>query len=318
MAKTAQEYIDELWAKSQQQAGQLYDQRKQSDGETIKQIGEAIDRYTAASTKPYQTQLEQLPQQYQKLYDANAVQELVGRRQVQEAMANMGLTDSGLNRTQQTALSVQKGNADANVRIAQQQKTQELQDKISQLIESGAAQKQQQEASVRGTSSDWYNSLLANYYSDAQQRGTALYDAEQERLYQAAEAEKQRKAALEQAQLKAAAEEAQAQAKAKQQEFENQMKIAALMQKAGASETEINNYLNKYSSGTGGAIYADTENTQKFRGSLMTKNEFSRRSAAKSKYGNYNDYVKTFLTQWYNQNKLSDAEFAFLLDYYGF
>ena len=122
----------------------LRDQRTQTDDATIQQINEAIDRATNASVNPYKTQMEQLPAQYQKLFDTNAVQELVGRKQVQEAMANMGLTDSGLNRTQQTALSLQRGNADYNTRLAQQQKTQELQDKISQLMEAGAAQKQQQ------------------------------------------------------------------------------------------------------------------------------------------------------------------------------
>lgn len=181
MANSAQEYIDKLYNQSQGVAGQLHEQRKQSDDEVIQQINAAIDRATASSTNPYKTQMEQLPSQYQSLFDANAVQELVGRRQVQEAMANMGLTDSGLNRTQQTALSVQRGNADASVRLAQQQKTQELQDKISQLVENAAAQKQQQEASIRANTSDWYNTLLSNFYSTAQQQGTSLYNAEQER-----------------------------------------------------------------------------------------------------------------------------------------
>ena len=130
MANSAQEYIDKLYNQSQGVAGQLHEQRKKSDDEVIQQINAAIDRATASSTNPYKTQMEQLPSQYQSLFDANAVQELVGRRQVQEAMANMGLTDSGLNRTQQTALSVQRGNADASVRLAQQQKTQELQEYI--------------------------------------------------------------------------------------------------------------------------------------------------------------------------------------------
>lgn len=180
-ANSAQEYIDKLYNQSQGVAGQLHEQRKKSDDEVIQQINAAIDRATASSTNPYKTQMEQLPSQYQPLFDANAVQELVGRRQVQEAMANMGLTDSGLNRTQQTALSVQRGNADASVRLAQQQKTQELQDKISQLVENAAAQKQQQEATIRGNTSDWYNTLLSNFYNTAQQQGTGLYNAEQER-----------------------------------------------------------------------------------------------------------------------------------------
>lgn len=307
MANSAQEYIDKLYNQSQGMAGQLHEQRKKSDDEVIQQINAAIDRATASSTNPYKTQMEQLPSQYQSLFDANAVQELVGRRQVQEAMANMGLTDSGLNRTQQTALSVQRGNADASVRLAQQQKTQELQDKISQLVENAAAQKQQQEASIRANTSDWYNTLLSNFYSTAQQQGTSLYNAEQERAAAAAEAERQR--------LIAAAD---AEAKAKQQDFENQLAIAKVLQDSGASSEEINRYLQRAASGAGnGTLISDTANTTQFRAAMMTPGEFSRRSTTKTKYGNYDNYIKSFLTDWYNQNKLSNEEFAFLLNYYG-
>ncbi len=307
MANSAQEYIDKLYNQSQGVAGQLHEQRKQSDDEVIQQINAAIDRATASSTNPYKTQMEQLPSQYQSLFDANAVQELVGRRQVQEAMANMGLTDSGLNRTQQTALSVQRGNADASVRLAQQQKTQELQDKISQLVENAAAQKQQQEASIRANTSDWYNTLLSNFYSTAQQQGTSLYNAEQERAAAAAEAERQR--------LIAAAD---AEAKAKQQDFENQLSIAKILQDSGASSEEVNRYLQRAASGAGnGTLISDTANTTQFRAAMMTPGEFSRRSTTKTKYGNYDNYIKSFLTDWYNQNKLSNEEFAFLLNYYG-
>lgn len=307
MANSAQEYIDKLYNQSQGVAGQLHEQRKKSDDEVIQQINAAIDRATASSTNPYKTQMEQLPSQYQSLFDANAVQELVGRRQVQEAMANMGLTDSGLNRTQQTALSVQRGNADASVRLAQQQKTQELQDKISQLVENAAAQKQQQEASIRANTSDWYNTLLSNFYSTAQQQGTGLYNAEQERAAAAAEAERQR--------LIAAAD---AEAKAKQQNFENQLSIAKILQDSGASSEEVNRYLQRAASGAGnGTLISDTTNTTQFRAAMMTPGEFSRRSTTKTKYGNYDNYIKSFLTDWYNQNKLSNEEFAFLLNYYG-
>lgn len=307
MANSAQKYIDKLYNQSQGVAGQLHEQRKQSDDEVIQQINAAIDRATASSTNPYKTQMEQLPSQYQSLFDANAVQELVGRRQVQEAMANMGLTDSGLNRTQQTALSVQRGNADASVRLAQQQKTQELQDKISQLVENAAAQKQQQEASIRANTSDWYNTLLSNFYSTAQQQGTSLYNAEQERAAAAAEAERQRQIAA-----------ADAEAKAKQQDFENQLSIAKILQDSGASSEEVNRYLQRAASGAGnGTLIRATENTTQFRAAMMTPGEFSRRSKTKTKYGNYDNYIKSFLTEWYNQNKLSNEEFAFLLNYYG-
>ena len=196
MAKTAQDYTDERYAGYRGEAEQLREQRRQSDDAAIQQYNEAADRTAAAAKKPVESQLEQLPGEYQKMLDYNALQELVGQRQVAESMANMGLTDSGLNRTQQTALAVQRGNADAQVRLAQQRKTEELQEKIAQITESNAAQKIQQEAAVRSESDSWYNNLLADFYNRASQEGAALYDADRTRAAQAAENERQRQAAL--------------------------------------------------------------------------------------------------------------------------
>lgn len=227
MARSIQEYVDELYGKSQGTVNQMHEQRKQSDQQLIDSVNAAIDRTTAASTKPYQTQIEQLPAAYQKQFDANAVQELVGRRKVEEAMANMGLTDSGLNRTQQTALSVQRGNADAAARLEQQKKTQELQDVIAQLIAGGESQKQQQEAGVRSNTANWFNDALASSYNTAMQQGTSLYSAELDRQNALDVATKQKEAA-----------QIAADAKATQQDFENKLeKIKVLLGDSYTPET---------------------------------------------------------------------------------
>lgn len=242
MAKSAQEYIDELYNKGMGTVNSSRDQRVQNDNQLIGEIQAAIDKTTAASTKPYETQMEQLPDTYRKLFDANAVQELVGQRQVQEAMANMGLTDSGLNRTQQTALSVQRGNADAAARLEQQQKTQELQDQIAALIASGEAQKQQQAASIRNNTANWYNDSLNTLYNNSMQLGTNQYNLETEREIEARRwAEQQEQARLDrEAQLEAKRLDAQAaQAKAKQQDYDNKMALAKQYIDSGMDAAEV-------------------------------------------------------------------------------
>lgn len=186
MAKPVEYFIDELYSQGKTEADRLKEQRTQADDKLIQQTNAAIDKAAAASAKPYQTQLDELPALYGKLYDANAVQELVNRRQVQETMANMGLTDSGLNRTQQTAIALQRGNADAQVRLSQQQKTQELQDRIDQLLGNSAAQKIQQEADIRNATEKWYSSTLENLRSSAAQQGTSAYNAQMQAAAQAA------------------------------------------------------------------------------------------------------------------------------------
>lgn len=238
MAKSAQEYIDELYNKGMGTLGSSRDQRVQNDNQLIDQINAAIDTTTAAATKPYQAQIEQLPAAYQELYDANAVQELVGRRQVQEAMANMGLTDSGLNRTQQTALSVQRGNADAAARLEQQQKTQALQDQIAQLIASGEAQKQQQAASIRNNTANWYNDAANTVYNNAVQLGYNQYNTDVTREYEQEQARLNREAQIKAAQYEAQAAQAEAQAKAQQQAYDNQLSIFKVLMDAGMSYNE--------------------------------------------------------------------------------
>lgn len=250
MAKSIQEYVDSLYNQGLNNANNLKEQRTQADEAFIKQVQDAIDKSTASAAKPYQTQIEQLPSQYQKLVDTNAVQELVNRRQVQEAMANMGLTDSGLNRTQQTAIAIQRGNADAAARLEQQQKTQELQDKIAQLMESGAAQKQQQEAAIRNDSANWYNSLLGDMYNNAVNMGYNQYNTDVARedenkrwAEQLRQNELDRQAQLDAAKEQAAAAQKQAELEAQQQAFENTMKIVDAMNKADASQEDIYSYL---------------------------------------------------------------------------
>lgn len=268
MAKSIQEYVDSLYNQGLNNANNLKEQRTQADEAFIKQVQDVIDKSTASAAKPYQTQIEQLPSQYQKLYDTNAVQELVNRRQVQETMANMGLTDSGLNRTQQTAIAIQRGNADAAARLEQQQKTQELQDKIAQLIESGAAQKQQQEAAIRNDSANWYNSLLGDMYNNAVNMGYNQYNTDVARedenkrwAEQLRQNELDRQAQLDAAKEQAAAAKKQAELEAQQQAFENTMKIVDAMNKADASQEDIYSYLNStgyVKNGAGENLYLDS------------------------------------------------------------
>lgn len=191
MAKTQAEYIEEQNRAAQAETEKRWKQREEQDAAYIAANNSAVDQSTAAALKPYETRMEQLPEEYRKQYDYNAVEELVRQKQVAETMANLGLTDSGLNRTQQTAIAVSRGNADAAARLSQQEKTQELQDKMDQLKATGEIQKQQTAAEVKANSQAWLNNLQSAAYENAANRGTALYEAEQQRLADAAALQKQ-------------------------------------------------------------------------------------------------------------------------------
>lgn len=58
--------------------------------------------------------------EYTSQYERNAVQKLINEKQVAEKMANLGLTDSGLNRTQQTAVQLSYANQKGKIDLAKQ------------------------------------------------------------------------------------------------------------------------------------------------------------------------------------------------------
>lgn len=68
------------------------------------------DKQAQVVTDKYTGQIEETGLEYADLERQNAVQKLINEREVAENMANLGLTDSGLNRTQQTAVQLSAAN----------------------------------------------------------------------------------------------------------------------------------------------------------------------------------------------------------------
>ncbi len=95
-------------------------------------------------------------------------------------MANLGLTDSGLNRTQETALAVQKMNTDAAYNQRKQAAIKSLDDQINEIIATGNLKKQ--EATLNSSSalrSDLLN-LENNYKANAQTYASDVVKADAE------------------------------------------------------------------------------------------------------------------------------------------
>lgn len=183
MAKTYEDYYKDTYQQARDEVERQYGTRKKSDQTLIDQIGDSIDRQANAASQGYQSRIDNAQQEYQPLYDRNALQELVTRRQVEESMANLGMTDSGLNRTQQTAIGLQRGNADAQVRRDQQAYVQQAQQAIDQIMAEAASQKMQNESSIRQATENWYTGALASAQQAASSSAAARYQAEKE--YQA-------------------------------------------------------------------------------------------------------------------------------------
>lgn len=99
-------------SKYKKEAEELYNpQRKEALADTLKVYqGQAKD-----TRKLYDTEIFEEDRAYQDQYRENAVQKAINERQVAESMANLGLTDSGLNRTQQTAVQLSVANNKAAI-----------------------------------------------------------------------------------------------------------------------------------------------------------------------------------------------------------
>ena len=93
-------------------AEELYNpQRKQAISDAL-----ALRQQQAQDTrKIYDNQIFEEGRAYEDQYRENAVQKAINERQVAESMANLGLTDSGLNRTQQTAVQLSYANNKAGI-----------------------------------------------------------------------------------------------------------------------------------------------------------------------------------------------------------
>ena len=168
MARSYVSY-DEFLKAAQQDAEQQQlayaDARRKRAQDTVSALAHAATWEQTAMRQHYHSQVAQTEDSYRRLFDENAIGERVARLNVEEAMANMGLTNSGLNRTQQTALSAGRARADATA-SAQKQATL---DALLLSIRESLAKSQQ---SLMERSSD----VLTDAEQDVEKNEQTLYN----------------------------------------------------------------------------------------------------------------------------------------------
>lgn len=86
-----------------------------SKSKAINTSNDLYDGQVESTNKDYDTQVFEAGRAYEDQYRDNAVQKAINERQVAESMANLGLRDSGLNRTQQTAVQLSHANNNASI-----------------------------------------------------------------------------------------------------------------------------------------------------------------------------------------------------------
>lgn len=150
----------------------------------VADLNAIVDKNISNSVNKVQGEIDKLPTQYQSGFDANAIQQKINERQVAERMANMGMTNSGLNRTQQTAINIQRSNADAALRTQINSATNSLKQQIADLYASGESQKAENSAKARydleQKNQAVYENMMNNLSSNASAYEKAMIEAEQE------------------------------------------------------------------------------------------------------------------------------------------
>lgn len=147
---------------------------------------ESINKQAAEQKKVLQENYDiarnETERSYDDAYRVNAVQKLINEREIAENMANLGLTDSGLNRTQQTAAQLSYSNNRAKL---DRQKQSQV-DALARELASSVSTVEQNRLSALAENEEIHSKAAA-------EQATSAYNKQQE-LLEAARKEAEKKA----------------------------------------------------------------------------------------------------------------------------
>lgn len=133
---------------------------------------EAFDSRRKQTTSTYEQQIKDAQGAYDDLYRQNAVQRLINERDVAESMANIGLTDSGLNRTQQTAVQLSYANQRGKIDLERRKAV----DTLAQQLASSIASIDAQETTTNAEIDEAFDNAAA-------ENATSIYNSQQKNYY---------------------------------------------------------------------------------------------------------------------------------------
>ncbi len=156
--KTWEDYLKEA-----QKSGEV--QKKQD----IAASDAAYDSQLVQTADIYNAQINSAKGAYDSLYRENEVQKLINEREIAENMANLGLTDSGLNRTQQTAVQLSFNNQKNKLDNQRQAAVDSLASELAAAV-----------ASVRQQKASAANTIAQKYYESSVATANELYKNQQD------------------------------------------------------------------------------------------------------------------------------------------
>ena len=180
LQKTVQDYYNEQYLPGKASLDQQHKTWQETDANTLQQINESIDRAAKTATGQYQQRIDAAPLESRAQYDQNAVADAVAKKQVQARLASMGVTDSGLNSSMQTAMAIQKQKADAGVRATEAAKIQEAQNQIDKILSDAAISKSEQKTQMERATADRYANALMDLEASSRANAASYYATDQQ------------------------------------------------------------------------------------------------------------------------------------------
>lgn len=180
--KTYEEILAEENATGKKTYDEAAAKTKETAAQKISNQNAVIDSAAQNATVQYQKTIDEAPKRLAAQLDDNYIDELVARKNLENSMADMGLTDSGLNRSQQTAISVMRGNADAKTRQQQQEFVSAAQQAIDQVLAEAEREKASYANEINTGVEDHLAQLWATVQQNAKANATSRYNTQEESL----------------------------------------------------------------------------------------------------------------------------------------
>lgn len=133
--------------------------------------GKVYDTQRQQTQNTYNRQIKDTNNSYEDMYRENAVQKLINEREIAENMADLGLTDSGLNRTQQTAVQLSYANSKNKIDTSRQKAVDTLAASLADAVSRIDANKLADAEKIRSSyESGWSSAAQSTYAKELEEQ----------------------------------------------------------------------------------------------------------------------------------------------------
>lgn len=139
--------------------------------------GKVYDTQRRQTQDTYDRQIKDTNNSYEDMYRENAVQRLINERKIAEDMAGLGLTDSGLNRTQQTATQLSYANSKNKIDVNRQKAVDTLTASLADAVSRIDANKLAAAEKIRSSYESSWNSAAQSTYAKELEEQTKRVEA---------------------------------------------------------------------------------------------------------------------------------------------